>query len=221
MAIVNNNNQLINVQALKQGRTKEQCAIIDYFTANGGCMGPKPMSDEQFMKILKDKIVSLGIDNKSLNKLGIDIDEVQEIQPVTFAGYDFANQKSLAKRCNDGKWRCSGYQITKIYFSDKQIYFYQYSFDLTNDSVFEFTDEYFYKDVTNFSSGLETVEKAVFNSAGGCMGAGIAQKFEQVQYSSFRLVVPGDIKKCSMNTSDEIETAIRGMKSKLREKKGE
>lgn len=226
MALYNNNNSGIYyrqmIRDLKQGRNKEQCSIIDYFLAiSGGCTGTQTITDNQFVNILNKRVKELNIENRSLNKLGIDIDECQEIKPVTFGGYNFAASNSLVKKCNDGKWRASGYQITKIYFSDKQIYFYQYSFDLSNDVVSEITDEYFYKDVTNFSSGLDTVEKETWQSAGGCMGSVPKKIIDHVQYSSFRLVVPGDTKVCSMSTSNEIEDSIKGMKSKLREKKDE
>ena len=81
----------------------------------------------------------------------------------------------------------------------------------------EHTEEYFYKDITNFSTTSDTVEKEV-PEVSGCNN-NVEYVMKSVDYTRFALVVPGDKLYCSMDQSDEYEAAIQGMKAKLREKK--
>ena len=221
------NPDALRIKALKEGRTDTQKSVIDYFfldsKASGGCLSgeAKPITDSAFDELLKNKIREIGFEAKSLEKTGVDESEVQEIKPVFLQGYEFGEPDALIHRGKDEVWRCSHYQLTMIYFSSKQIFFYQYSFNLINDETTEFTDEYFYKDITNFSTTLETREKKIQGHAGGCLSNETKMKIEKVQYSSFRLVVPNDVKKCSMTSSKELEETIAGIKNKLRDKKAE
>ena len=221
------NTDAMRVKALKEGRTDTQKSVIDYFfldtKASSGCLASeaKPITDQAFDELLASKIKEINIETKALEKTGVDASEVQEVKPVFLQGYEFGEPDALIHRGKDGVWRCSHYQLTMIYFSSKQIFFYQYSFNLINDETTEFTDEYFYKDITNFSTTLETREKRVDVHAGGCLSNDTKPKIEIVQYSSFRLVVPNDVKKCSMTSSNELEQTIAGIKNKLRDKKSE
>jgi hypothetical protein len=94
---------------------------------------------------------------------------------------------------------------------------------LDQDSKKDRTEEYFYKDITNFSTSSESEDKSVLVSKGGCLGIG--KKTERVPktvaHDLFRLAVPGDGPfTCEMVNDDEAASRIQGMKAKLREKKG-
>ncbi len=44
-------------------------------------------------------------------------------------------------------------------FSDTQVYLYQYTLNMDEDSKKEITEEYSYKDVTSIATASDTVEK--------------------------------------------------------------
>lgn len=117
----------------------------------------------------------------------------------------------------DRVWRSSAYQISWIFFSDTQVYVYQYTFNMDEDGKKEATEEYFYKDITNFSTVSDSVEKEVVDKV-SCTGKTTYVR-KSVDSNRFALVVPGDKFYCSMEQSDYTERAIQGMKAKLREKK--
>jgi hypothetical protein len=99
---------------------------------------------------------------------------------------------------------------------------YNVKFDLTSQDKKERTEEYFYKDVTNFSTTSDTKEVRDFSvSKKGCGGTKETVKTRTVESSMFALIVPGDKFSCSTygSKAEEVETAVRGMKAKLREKK--
>ena len=75
----------------------------------------------------------------------------------------------------------------------------------------ERTEEYFYKDITNFSTSSDTIESLQYK---GCAGA---PNRISVEIQRFSLIVPGD--KFSCATYGDIEQNVKAMKNKLREKK--
>jgi hypothetical protein len=84
---------------------------------------------------------------------------------------------------------------------------------MDQDGKKEATEEYFYKDITNFSTSTDTVETPVYDKE---------QKkdiLENIDSNRFALTVPGDKFYCSMEQNDYTERAIQGMKTMLREKK--
>lgn len=87
---------------------------------------------------------------------------------------------------------------------------------MTSDAKKESTEEYFYKDITNFSTSSETTD---VNQPVGCNG----KDFMKVQreYSRFGIVVPGDKFFCSTSGVADVDTSVNAMKQKLREKKNQ
>jgi hypothetical protein len=79
------------------------------------------------------------------------------------------------------------------------------------------TQEYFYRDITSFSTKSKTVEETSWKG-GGCMSKPKKEiKTENVDI--FSLSVAGDSFFASMTQSDETTKGIRAMQQKLREKK--
>ncbi len=95
-----------------------------------------------------------------------------------------------------------------MFFSSTQVYIYRHTFNLDEDKKNESTDEFFYKDVTSFSTSSET-ETA----------HGLGDKKFEVETNKFCMVVPGDKMYVSMDGVEDSETIIQAMKQKLREKK--
>jgi hypothetical protein len=200
-----------DVKARYKNRSEDQKKVIRYFTVHG-CFS-KTMSDAQYSEHVKSTVSKIDFKQKALDKIGLDESELKEIDPVTFEGYVFDNKKAFSKRGKDDLWRSSCYQVTWLFFSSTQVYMYQNTLNLDEDGKKETTEEYFYKDITNFSTSTDTVETSYWNSK---------QKknlLENIDSNRFALTVPGEKFYCSMEQNEYTERAIQAMKAKLREKK--
>ncbi|MGM9522256.1 MAG: hypothetical protein ACI3VB_07255 [Oscillospiraceae bacterium] len=202
-------------RALK-GRTPDQQKVIKYFYGSGGCLSAG-LKDDEYEAMVKAKASSIDFKQKALNKIGLDESEVNEIEPVHFEGYLFDDKSAYARRGKDGLWRSSKYQVSWVFFSSTQVYVYQYTFNMDEEGKKESTEEYFYKDITNFSTSSDTVEKEAVEKV-SCTGKATYRRYN-VDTNRFALIVPGDKFYCSMDQNDYTESAIQGMKAKLREKK--
>lgn len=187
------------------GRTPEQTKVIDYFCKEEGCFS-KNITDDEYAAMVCKKRDALNLREKALEKIGLDEDEVKEIPPALFEGYVFDN--AYAKKRANGNWVSSAYQVAWLFFSSTQIYVYRYTFNMDENKKLESTDEFFYKDITSFSTSSES------ETAHGVGG----KKFE-VESNKFKMVVPGDKIFVSMDGITNSEQIIQAMKQKLREKK--
>lgn len=192
------------VRALTRNKTEEQTKTIEYFCREG-CMA-KTISDSEYLDMVRRKRDSMNFKQKALNKIGLDEEEVSEISPAMFEGFVYKN--AYAKQNASGKWVSSAYQVSWIFFSSTQVYLYSYTFNMDEDKKNERTDEFFYKDVTSFSTLSES------DTAHGLGG----NTFE-VSSEQFAMVVPGDKLFMAMGDIQNADTIIQGMKQKLREKK--
>jgi len=140
-----------------RGRTTEQKQVIKYFNSKGLLAALFGISDATFDKILKQKTKECKswIGPRSLKFHGTDADEVSEVRPILMENY--ADDSALFKMSTDGKFRASGYQISLVLFSDKQVFLYSYTFDLTSADTTEKSSEYFYEDITN----IEVIQKEI------------------------------------------------------------
>lgn len=214
-----------DIKNAMKGRTPDQKKVIQYFVGSGGegCgtiimdLINKPITDQQYDAMVTAAATSVDFKQKALGKIGLDEDQVKEIEPVHFEGFVFDTKKAYAKRGKDSLYRSSTYQITWLFFSATQVYVYQYTFDLDTDTKNERTEEYFYKDITNLTTVSDTVEKE-YPKGTSCSGKSEWTR-ENVDSNRFSIVVPGEKFMCSMKKNDYTEKAIQGMKAKLREKK--
>lgn len=201
-------------KSLLRGKTPEQKKVITYFNATG-CLSGK-ISDEAYDALVKQKLNSLNTKKRAIDKIGLDEDELKEIPPVYFHGweYDAKPAPTYSMVGKDGRSRASKYSATWLFFSSTQVYMYNIVFDMASDSKSERTEEYFYKDITNFSTSSDSIEVTSFT---GCQGNTPVKK--QSETSRFALIVPGDKFYCSTAGVSNVEQVIRAMKQKLREKK--
>jgi len=202
-----------------KGRNEKQQEVIKYFFGVRGLFGfmKKRISDQEYDVIVNNTIQSLNLKQKAMDKIGLDESEISEIDPVYFQGWVFGKNKSVnfAKYGKDGKPRSSAYQITWLFFSDTQVYIYNHTIHFDKDDQNVTTEEYFYKDITNFSTVTDTVEQEIWNN--------ILKKFEvkNINSSKFSITVPGDKLYCSVEQGEYAERAVQAMKAKLREKKSQ
>lgn len=200
---------------LMKNRSESQKAVIRYFCHNSDQCVPsfllkKIISDSEYDRMLRNYLNSNGyFEAQAINKIGLDESEIREIEPVHFEGYVY-DTNSLYKKGQDGIDRSSKYQVTWIFFNANQLYLYQNTFNMAEDGKKERTEEYFYRDITNFSTTTETEEVVV----GGNKEARI-----KIDSTKFSIVVPGDKLLCSMEQSEYTENSIKGMRSMLRDKK--
>ena len=195
------------VRKAYEGKTAEQKEVIRYFLI-GGCLRKK-WTDAEYDAYVAKSILDLK--QRGMDKIGLDEDQLKEIEPVHFEGYRF-DSDAYSKKGEDNIWRSSKYEVSWLFFSDTQVYLYQKSISFDKDSIKERTEEYFYKDITNFSTVSESKKVSIKDKDGN------AQKFD-IGTTEFKIVVPGDSFLCAMGQNDYTERAIQGMKAKLREKK--
>ncbi len=207
------------MQWMMRGKNSQQQSIIKFFYGVGGGCTSSGMTAQEYEKLVRDRLSKLDTKQMALNKLGIDEEEVQEITPVSFSGYIFNDDKvdNLAARGSGNTWISSEYMVTWLFFSDNQIFVYQYSFNMTSDSKKEQTLQYFYQDVTNFRASSETYQKVVAETS-GCLGQ-VSYRTVSVDVDEFGIIVPGDKLRCFMTPDEYTDSAIRGMSNKLSEKK--
>lgn len=200
------------LKELIQGRPQQQQDVIKYFFGKGGFL-TKRITDAEYDNIVANTIKESNFKQKALAKIGLDESQVNEIEPVHFEGWLFGKNVGWAKYGLDNKARSSAYQITWLFFSSSQVYIYKHTIHFDKDDKREATEEYFYKDITNFSTITDTVEQSFWNNN--------LKKYEvkNVVSNDFAITVPGDKFYCSMEQNDYTERAIQGMKAKLREKK--
>ena len=193
-----------------KNRNDEQKKVIRYFAIDG-CLS-KTISDVQYDELVNATISKQDFKKKALDKIGLDESELKEIDPVLFEGWAYGNN-IYHKRGKDGKVRSSAYQISWLFFNSTQVYLYQNTIHFDKDDKEVLTQEYFYKDITNFITSTDTVETPYWDPK--------QKKFilENINSNRFALTVPGDKFYCSLEQNDYTERAIQAMKAKLREKK--
>ncbi len=195
------------------GKTAEEKKVIKYFTApSGGCLN-RAMKDEAYDKLVLDKLNGLNTLKRAIEKIGLDEDELKEIPPVFFHGYDGGNYSKVGK---DGRRRTSRYSATWLLFSGTQVYMYNVEFNMDCGDKKERTEEYFYKDITSFSTTNETDEYVILKPT-CCKKDGYNKKY--LETSRFALVVPGDAFYCATSGVANVDQTIAAVKQKLREKK--
>lgn len=192
------------LKVLCKGKTDAQKKTIEYFCKQPGCMS-KIISDSEYLQLVEAKKKQLDLRKKALQKIGLDESEVSEIKPAMFEGFYFKN--AYAKQVGD-RYVSSSYQVAWLFFSSTQVYIFRCTFNMDDDKRTESTDEFFYKDVTSFSTSSETEES---KAVGG-------NKIE-VTSNKFCMVVPGDKLYVAMDGVADSEAIIQAMKQKLREKK--
>jgi len=170
----------------------------------GGCIAALfGVKDDEYDRMLSETLNSMNFKEKALGKIGLDEDQLKEIPPVYFHGF-YYKDNAMYRIGKDGRLRSSKYSATWLFFSGSQVYMYQHVLDMASTWKKEVTEEYFYKDITNFSTVTETV------TVGG----------KNMEVNEFALIVPGDKFFCSISGVPDADRAISAMKQKLREKKG-
>ena len=168
-------------------------------------------TDEEYDKSVQSNIPDLR--SRALQKLGVDEDEVKEIDPIVISGYRFKGASKFKKGADD-KWRTNRYEAVVLYFSPREVHCYTYSFITTDSTVQEQTDVYFYRDIVTVSTSSES--ETVTDAKTG--------KRETANYESFVLRTTGGNAlsvAIDAGNSDSVQRSINAMRQLLRQKKDE
>lgn len=179
--------------------SRNQQKVVRYFLQypeSDGCFSNKPlMTASEYLRYC-EKEANKVTQDLCMEKLNVDKEDVSEIEPVRLEGF-------LWDKIKEGDlWfynhtQTSLYQVTWLFFGKSQLYVYQCSFNLASFVKIERTEEYYYSDITSFSTMTDSDKRF-----------------------HFCIIVPGDKFDCSVKDSNhETQISIQGMKSFLREKK--
>ena len=218
-AAVNATALLAQKNAMKKGKTPEQQNCIDFLFNMGGtgCMSKgSNMTMQQYMGIVQAKCQALNTQERAMAKIGLDPSQVQEIPPIVLSSFIYDDDCLV--RVDNNIAVSSQYSVTWIFFSDTQMYTYKYIFDTTSDNTWEYTKDFFYTDITCFST-LQAVKEKIDVAAGtGCMQSERVTKNHYV-VDTLEVIVPGTSYTFSMRNSPTIQQSIQAAKAMLREKK--
>jgi hypothetical protein len=199
-----------------RGRTADQKYVIRYLIFGKGCSNAiwkmiYGLNDARFDQILTARVRDFNVFQMALMRLGLDVDQITEIDPVMTDNYAFGDSV-LTKIGDDFVFRASHYQMSCLLFSSEQVYLYSVTFSLIDNDIKEHTEEYFYQDVTSVATFYNVTS---LQYVSGCFGLDV--RWIDVPRYHFWLAVPGDSFACAMRPENEPQ--IKAMTAKLREKK--
>ena len=158
-------------------------------------------SDTQYDNEVSKKLN--GLKTMALSELGLDEEEVKEIEPITFDGYVYKNAKN-AKKGDDNLWRTNKYEYVILFFSKHEVHCFTYNFDTTLDKESKETDVYFYKDIVSVSTAVESTTLLDQN----------------VDYDYFKLTTAGGTAlSVSLRDVSNAQRSINAMRTLLKAKK--
>lgn len=215
----------VQLEELMKGKNAQQVVAMKFFygmPVKEGCFKKEYLSLEGYSDIVQEKRGSGDYKDRALNKLGIDEDQVKEIDPVCFEGYryDYPKLEPFTTFIG-GKFVSSMYEITWIFFGSDQVYVYNHSFDTTDTTQSDKTLEYFYQDITAFATSSDSVPRKVWITEGTGCSAKSESQTKNIDSDLFQIKVPGDSFACALKSAEEYSAAISAMKQKLRDKKNQ
>lgn len=208
----------------KKGKSKEQKDIIDFFAseyggAGCGCLGKgfKSMSMDEYQRKIGERCNSLNLKTKAMEKIGLDESEISEISPICLSSYVFDDDAWVKV---DGNIAVSSkYCVSWIFFSATQMYTYSYTFDMTSDNTWEVTNDFFYQDITCFTTEKKLVERIMTETGKGCFGKGNSSYKQNYIVDTLKITVPGTSYIVSMKDAGAQTQSIQAAKAMLRERK--
>lgn len=161
----------------------------------------KIVTDQDYdMEIVKQLV---GLKERAMNKLGLDEDEVNEIEPITIHGFKYRGY-DRAKYGEDFLWRTNKYEAVMFLFSQHELHCYTWTFDTLKQEQRERTDVYFYKDIVSVTTETDTVEV-------------LSTKFD-CEY--FKLTTTGGTSiSASVRDLDNAQRSINAMRALIKNKK--
>ena len=109
----------------------------------------KSISDSELDQYCESRVGDLK--NEAINKLGIDEDEIREVQPIQVSGYDNVSKawNILYKQGKDGMWRSSQYEVSLLFCSKDTVHCFVRRFSIISDEHSDSIEELFYRDIVS------------------------------------------------------------------------
>lgn len=184
------------------------------------------VTDAEYDALVESQMARLGLltPARAITKLGLEPEDVAEFEPICLRDYypAMSTAKNRYRRGEDKIIRTSNYQVTWLLCSKDQVFVFQCTFSLIEDDKKDQCEEYFFKDVTNFSTTEVSDEITIkeWEGGGGCgKSAKEVVKKYTLEKTKFRIVVPGERIECSMVPSPEVDANIKRLKNILRTSK--
>lgn len=169
----------------------------------------KLMTDAEYEELVAKRIEAMNIGQVSLDKLGLDPDQVKEIQPIILKDKVIKDHSFRVKNKENGSLHSSTQHVTYLYFTDEQLFVYKIVFDMCCNMQEEWASEFFYKDICDVSSYTTKNVLAIDDF-----------KFE---YStvSFEIIASNSKIGFDIDGDNENVGSIQAMKQKIRERKAQ
>lgn len=204
---------------MKKGKNPQQCDAIDFFVGGEGCgcLGKGSITIDEYQKRVAAMCNNFNIKARALAKVGLDESEISEIPPICLSSYVF-DDDTFVKVVN-GVAVSSQYSVSWIFFSQTQMYTYQFIFDMTSDNTWEITHDFFYQDITCFTTESRIVEKIVVKPGKGCIFSKENAFKQNYVVDTLQIVVPNESYRVSMRDAGAQANSIMAAKAMLRERK--
>lgn len=165
------------------------------------------MSHSEYEQIVKDKIKEMNVEKMGLEHLGLDIDQVKEIKPLTFTDYEVSGTSLVAFDSDKNKIHSSTQTVMLVYFTDEQVFVYKLQFDLCCNKKEEWTSEFFYTDICDISTYINK----------NVLEVGV----NKIEYSTLKVDIMATNSNMfiSMENDKARYASIQAMRQKIREKK--
>lgn len=220
---VNNAQAKQALSNLKKGKTKEQCEVIDFFAedfggAGCGCLNKsRVITMDEYQKRVAAYCNNFNIKAKAMAKIGLDESEISEIPPICLSSYVFDGDVYI--KVENGVAVSSQYCVSWIFFSSTQMYTYKFIFDMVSDNLWEITNDFFYQDITCFTTESKVVEKIVSEMGKGCLKSKENVFKQNYVVDTLKIIVPNSSYTVSMRDAGSQANSIQAAKAMLRERK--
>lgn len=168
----------------------------------------KLMTDEEYEKIVKEKIESMDMISLGLKRLGLDGSQIEEIKPIVLTDKAMTDTSLRVYNKTDGTLHSSTQCVTLLYFTDSQMFVYKIQFDMCCNEQKEWMSEFFYEDICDISTH---VEKSVLT----------VSEEQKIEYSTveFEIIASNSSIGFVLQGDDANIGSIQGMKQKIRDKR--
>ncbi len=172
----------------------------------------KLMTDAEYEELVAKRIESMNIGQVSLDKLGLDPDQVKEIQPIILKDKVIKDHSFKVKNEKNGNLHSSTQHVTYLYFTDEQLFVYKIVFDMCCNMQEEWASEFFYKDICDVTSYTNR-NVIKFGKEGK----------DSFEYSSVSFEIIASNSKIGFDIDGDNENvgSIQAMKQKIRERKAQ
>lgn len=169
----------------------------------------KLLSDAEYEELVNQRIEEMNIREMSLDKLGLDPDQVKEIQPIILKDKTIKDHSFTVRNREDKSLHSSTQSVMYLFFTDEQLFVYKVIFDMCCNMQEEWASEFFYKDICD----VRSYTKRNILEVGDL----------KVEYSSvaFKIVTSNSEIGFDMAGDNERTESIQAMKQKIREKKSQ